>query len=143
LEPWIFKYEFRELSENIEEPLRVLDTAIKQVRKSGNLRAVLRCVRAFGNRMNETNRSRAQAEGFTIDILTKLPLMKDTEGKMTLLDYVVKICLENFKTLYRISEELDMIPAASKLEIETIESDINLLKTKFESAKIMSEKSYE
>jgi len=139
IEPWIFKFEFRELSEDIEEPLRVLDEAIKQVRKSGNLRAVLTVIRAFGNRMNETNRSRCQADGFSLDILNKLSILKDTTGAGTFLDYIVKVCIENFKTIYRLHEELDLIPTASKIDILIVESDINTLKTKYEFAKNMSE----
>jgi len=139
IEPWIFKFEYRELSENIEEPLRILDEAIKQVRKSGNLRAVLTVIRAFGNRMNETNRQRNQADGFMLDILSKLVLLKDTSGAGTLLDFVVKICLENFKTIYRLKEELDLIEVAAKINILAVESDINLLKERFEVAIFMSE----
>lgn len=98
---------------NIEKPLFGLLTAIKvfiryafysntqDVRNSNALKCVLSVVLSLGNYLNGCNHfylyllilasNKGQADGFGLDALTKLTGVKDSENKMTLLDYTVKL----------------------------------------------------
>uniref|UniRef100_A0A8D3DIE9 FH2 domain-containing protein n=1 Tax=Scophthalmus maximus TaxID=52904 RepID=A0A8D3DIE9_SCOMX len=57
---------------------------------------VLGLVLAFGNFMNGGNRSRGQADGFTLDILPKLKDVKSSDNSQSLLSYIVAYYLRHF-----------------------------------------------
>jgi len=90
-------------------------------------------VLVFGNRMNETNMSRAQADGFILEILPNLTATKDNTGIGSLLDYMVNVYVDSFKGGMILSEELDLVSKASKILIDNIDGDIRRTEEKFKS----------
>jgi len=90
LKCWSFKLEATEIFQSIQSPIDTLASAIREVRSSTSLRAVLGAVLALGNYMNGGS-EKGQADGFNIEVLNKISLVKDNQNKKTLLEYVVNI----------------------------------------------------
>ncbi|XP_035679796.1 formin-1-like [Branchiostoma floridae] len=71
LECWIFTERFTETMFNLHQQMNSLMSACSELRHSEHLHAVLRLVLAAGNYMNGCT-PRGQADGYKLDILTKL-----------------------------------------------------------------------
>ncbi|KAI4801217.1 hypothetical protein KUCAC02_000141 [Chaenocephalus aceratus] len=68
----------------------------RALQDSETVKKVLSLILAFGNFMNGGNRTRGQADGFTLDILPKLKDVKSSDGTKSLLSYIVAYYLRHF-----------------------------------------------
>ena len=93
LSAWLNSLSFEEMVETITPQLTVLETACKQIKGSDSLKLAMGIILAAGNRLNGGSR-RGQADGFKIQVLSRLSATKDSSGKGTLLDYVAATALE-------------------------------------------------
>jgi len=82
--------ELEELKREVEIPLRNLREAIKEVRSSETLKRVLSIVLSIGNYLNGGT-NRGQADGFSLEALCKLSMIKDVNNQTTLSNYVLKL----------------------------------------------------
>ncbi|TKS85780.1 Formin-2 [Collichthys lucidus] len=82
----LFQSTFHECITSILRKVEILQRVCK----------VLGLVLAFGNFMNGGNRSRGQADGFTLDILPKLKDVKSSDNSQSLLSYMVAYYLRHF-----------------------------------------------
>ncbi|KAG2397284.1 Formin-like protein [Vigna angularis] len=89
LECLLFMHNLQEDFSSIKESFATLEVASNDLRKSRLFLKLLEAVLKTGNRMNDgTYRGRAQA--FRLDTLLKLSDVKGTDGKTTLLHFVVE-----------------------------------------------------
>ncbi|KAM6550505.1 hypothetical protein CsatB_000313 [Cannabis sativa] len=89
LESLLFMCSFQEEVSSVKESLTNLEVACNKLRSSRLFLKLLEAVLKTGNRMNDgTYRGGAQA--FRLDTLLKLADVKGTDGKTTLLHFVVK-----------------------------------------------------
>ncbi|OIV99219.1 hypothetical protein TanjilG_06524 [Lupinus angustifolius] len=89
LEALMFMFILLEESSSIKESFATLEVACSKLRKSRLFMKLLEAVLKTGNRMNDgTYRGGAQA--FRLDTLLKLSDVKGTDGKTTLLHFVVQ-----------------------------------------------------
>ncbi|XP_062106178.1 formin-like protein 3 isoform X2 [Humulus lupulus] len=89
LESLLFLCSFQEEVSSVKESLETLEVACNKLRSSRLFLKLLEAVLKTGNRMNDgTYRGGAQA--FRLDTLLKLADVKGTDGKTTLLHFVVK-----------------------------------------------------
>uniref|UniRef100_A0A8D3D9I7 FH2 domain-containing protein n=1 Tax=Scophthalmus maximus TaxID=52904 RepID=A0A8D3D9I7_SCOMX len=95
---------------------------------------VLGLVLAFGNFMNGGNRSRGQADGFTLDILPKLKDVKSSDNSQSLLSYIVAYYLRHFDedagretSVYPLPEPHDLFQA-SQLKFEDFQRDLRKMR---------------
>ncbi|WOH08312.1 hypothetical protein DCAR_0727750 [Daucus carota subsp. sativus] len=74
---------------HLKESLKTLESACKELRTRGLLLKLLEAVLKAGNRMN-AGTSRGNAQAFNLTSLRKLSDVKSTDGKTTLLHFVVE-----------------------------------------------------
>ncbi|KAK6249422.1 Formin [Theobroma cacao] len=74
---------------NLKEYLQTLELACKELRRRGLLLKLLEAILKAGNRMN-AGTARGNALGFNLSALQKLSDVKSTDGKTTLLHFVVE-----------------------------------------------------
>ncbi|KAI3429977.1 RING-type domain-containing protein [Psidium guajava] len=74
---------------HLKESLQVLELGCKELRSRGLLLKLLEAVLKAGNRMN-AGTARGNAQGFNLNALGKLSDIKSTDGKTTLLHFVVE-----------------------------------------------------
>ncbi|KAI3465649.1 hypothetical protein Pfo_022312 [Paulownia fortunei] len=109
LESLLFVSTFQEEFSSIKESFATLEVACKQLRNSRLFLKLLEAVLKTGNRMNDgTYRGGAQA--FKLDTLLKLSDVKGTDGKTTLLHFVVReiIRSEGLRAARRLRESRSM-----------------------------------
>lgn len=73
----------------LKEHLQTLDLGCKELKTSGLFLKLLEAILKTGNRMN-AGTSRGNAQGFNLSALTKLSDVKSTNGKTSLLHFVVE-----------------------------------------------------
>ncbi|XP_037134541.1 formin-2 [Syngnathus acus] len=92
----LFQSSFSECMSSIMKKLDTLLNVCKVLQDSEKVKQVLGLVLAFGNFMNGGNRTRGQADGFSLDILPKLKDVKSSDSMRSLLSYIVAYYLKNF-----------------------------------------------
>uniref|UniRef100_A0A0D9X0Z7 Formin-like protein n=1 Tax=Leersia perrieri TaxID=77586 RepID=A0A0D9X0Z7_9ORYZ len=137
-----------------------LEAACAELRSSKLFLKLLDAVLKTGNRMNDgTNRGEARA--FKLDTLLKLADIKSTDGRTTLLHFVVKEIIrsegtgsdqsainpgsgskeqfkqDGLKLLAGLSSELSNVKRAATLEMDTLSGNILRLETDLEKVKLV------
>lgn len=130
----LFQSSFSECMSSIIRKLDILQRVCKALQGSETVRQVLGLVLAFGNFMNGGNRTRGQADGFTLDILPKLKDVKSSDSMRSLLSYIVAYYLRHFDEdagretcVYPIPEPHDLFQA-SQMKFEDFQKDLNRLR---------------
>ncbi|XP_077411854.1 formin-like isoform X3 [Vanacampus margaritifer] len=130
----IFQSVFLESMSSIRRKVEILTSVCKELLEAKNVREVMGLVLAFGNYMNGGNRTRGQADGFTLEILPKLKDVKSRDNHISLVDYVVLYYLRNIdshagtdKSVYPLLEPQQLFQAA-QVKLEDLAKDIKKLK---------------
>nr|CAD7199546.1 unnamed protein product [Timema douglasi] len=97
--------------------------ACEEIKESKKFAKILELVLLVGNYMNTGSRN-AQAFGFEISFLPKLANTKDSENKMTLLNYLASTIETKFPDLISFDEELGHVDSACKISVENIQKTL-------------------
>lgn len=89
LDAMLFKSTYEPEILQLKESLQILESACKELRKRGLFLKLLEAVLKAGNRMN-AGTSRGNAQAFKLSALCKLSDVKSSDGKTTLLHFVVQ-----------------------------------------------------
>ncbi|XP_016323860.1 formin-2 isoform X2 [Sinocyclocheilus anshuiensis] len=92
----LFQSTFTECISSVQRKLQILQRVCKTLQSGSGVLQVLGLVLAFGNFMNGGNRTRGQADGFTLDILPKLKDVKSSDNSKSLLSYIASYYLRHF-----------------------------------------------
>ncbi|XP_051958661.1 formin-2 isoform X1 [Xyrauchen texanus] len=92
----LFQSTFSECISSVQRKLHILQRVCKNLQSGSSVLKILGLVLAFGNFMNGGNRSRGQADGFSLDILPKLKDVKSSDNSKSLLSYIVSYYLRHF-----------------------------------------------
>lgn len=105
---WSIKYGFAERAAELEEQMVVVRAAIAALRGSAALPALFGALIEMGNHCNGGHPSKGQADGFSVDDLGKLSVMKDNTNKVSLLGYAVETlqASDEFRHALRLPDEL-------------------------------------
>ncbi|XP_077352364.1 uncharacterized protein fmn2a [Festucalex cinctus] len=130
----LFQSTFHECITSIVRKMEILQRTCKSLQSGKCVLQVLGLVLAFGNFMNGGNRTRGQADGFTLDILPKLKDVKSSDNSQSLLSYVVAYYLRHFDEnagreacAYPLPEPHDLFQA-SQMKFEDFEKDLRKLR---------------
>ncbi|KAL0443436.1 UNVERIFIED_CONTAM: Formin-like protein 5 [Sesamum latifolium] len=129
LESLLFMCTLQEEMLTLKESFAVLEAACTELRKSRLFLKLLEAVLKTGNRMNDGT-FRGGAQAFKLDTLLKLSDVKGTDGKTTLLHFVVQeIIRSEGKRAARAAKEnpsISSLKSDDQLEEPTEESDEHL-----------------
>ena len=109
LKLWAFKVDFAAMERDILEPLVALVSGLQAVRASAAFARLLATVLAVGNTLNHSG-----AAGFQLDYLAKLAWVKDTVGKASLLQHVVRLMEEQGGEAAGLEEELGALARVAR-----------------------------
>ncbi|XP_077587050.1 formin-like isoform X2 [Stigmatopora nigra] len=130
----IFQTVFLDTISSIHSKVEIIKNVCHELLECQSVREVMGLVLAFGNYMNGGNRTRGQADGFSLEILPKLKDVKSRDSHMSLVDYVVLSYLRNFdtdagtdKSVYPLLEPQDLFQAA-QVKFEDLSKDIRKMK---------------
>ena len=112
---WAFKIDFEDLEKEICEPMADLKLGLDNLRKNPTFKAILNVTLIIGNFLNNS-----ASKGFQIDYLAKVPEVKDTVHKHSLLYHLTFSVLESLPTASDLYSEIGPITRASRTDFEEI-----------------------
>ena len=119
---WAFKLDFVQLEKEICEPLGDLKQGLDILKSSPTFNAILSVILEIGNFLNSSN-----SKGFDIDYLAKVPEVKDTVHKHSMLYHLTFWLLETFPNLSDLYSEIGPVTRASKTDFEDLSTMLNRL----------------
>ncbi|TRY98789.1 hypothetical protein DNTS_014440 [Danionella cerebrum] len=142
----LFQSTFTECASSVQRKLETLLRICTALQSGQAVLQVLGLVLAFGNIMNGGNRSRGQADGFTLDILPKLKDVKSSDNSQSLLSYIVAYYLRHFDEdagketcVYPLPEPQDLFQA-SQMKFEDFERELRKLRKDLNACSSETEK---
>ncbi|XP_034538146.1 formin-2 [Notolabrus celidotus] len=130
----LFQSTFHECITSVHRKIEILLRVCKTLQIGECVLQVLGLVLAFGNFMNGGNRSRGQADGFSLDILPKLKDVKSSDNSQSLLSYIVAYYLRHFDEdagketcIYPLPEPQDLFQA-SQMKFEDFQRDLRKMR---------------
>ncbi|XP_038846761.1 formin-2-like [Salvelinus namaycush] len=130
----LFQSTFVECISSILRKVEILQRVCMTLQSAQCVLQVLGLILAFGNFMNGGNRSRGQADGFTLEILPKLKDVKSSDNCQSLLSYIVAYNLRNFDEdagretcVYPLPEPQDLFQA-SQMKFDDFQRDLRKLR---------------
>ncbi|CAK9820971.1 Protein cappuccino [Anthophora plagiata] len=134
----MFQAEFQDAISSYSSKLTNLKTTCDFLCNSSSLKKVMALILTLGNYMNGGNRTRGQADGFGLEILSKLRDVKSNVPGITLLHYVVRARLDQEKG-HNFEEPLPLpvpepadIEAASTINFENLSGELERLRKELE-----------
>ncbi|XP_048524534.1 formin-2 isoform X2 [Dendroctonus ponderosae] len=140
-----FQVEFEDSITTISHTLDNFQSTCEFLTKSPELRRVLALVLTLGNYMNGGNVARGQADGFGLDVLSRLRDVKGAQAGVTLLHFVVstyakKITVEDERQLPLPVPEPGDVRRAMTLDFDAMKTELNQLKSKLNECAKRTEK---
>lgn len=113
LKLWAFQLDYAQIEKEVAEPLMDLKQAINEIEKSDTFRIILGTLLAIGNFLNSTS-----VKGFQIDYLEKVPEVKDTVHKHSLLHHLCLFIQEKYgqQATTDLYSEFSAVNRASKID---------------------------
>ncbi|KAF5404720.1 FH1/FH2 domain-containing protein 3 [Paragonimus heterotremus] len=122
LELWLFKLDYEITEKEVGDPLTDLKQGINEVINCKTLRYVISTLLTIGNFLNGSN-----FRGFTLDYLARLPEVKDTKNKNSLLYHVCSIVLDQFPDSTDIHSDMGALCRCHRIDWEELPEKLNRL----------------
>merc|ERR1711892_244439 len=117
---WAFKMDFEVLEKEICEPLGDLKQGLESLNKNSTSKTILNVTLSIGNFLNGSS-----SKGFQIDYLAKVPEVKDTVHKHSLLYHLTFWVLESLPTASDLYSEIGAITRASRTDFEEVSTTLS------------------
>ncbi|XP_044303226.1 FH1/FH2 domain-containing protein 3 isoform X3 [Varanus komodoensis] len=119
LQLWAFKLDYELVEKEVAEPLLDLKEGMDQLENNKTLGFILSTLLAIGNFLNGTN-----AKAFDLSYLEKVPEVKDTVHKQSLLHHVCTIVVEKFPDSTDLYSEIGAITRSAKVDFEQLRDNL-------------------
>ncbi|KAK5855330.1 hypothetical protein PBY51_005437 [Eleginops maclovinus] len=128
LQLWAFKMDYETIrrcvstwdsAAEVAEPLQDLKEGMEQLEKNKTLRYILATLLSMGNFLNSTN-----AKGFELTYLEKVPEVKDTVHKQSLLHHACSVVVENFPQSTDLYSEIGAITRSAKVDFDLLQENL-------------------
>lgn len=138
----VLKEEYASSIEFLKPAITTLQECCKGILESKLLQEFLALILVTGNYMNSGGFA-GNAAGFKISSLLKLQDTRANKPRMTLMHYIVEVAEEKDEKLLSFPDEIHNLQQASKLSVDHLKSEINLLKKKVGNLEKQLEKAEE
>ncbi|XP_026041166.1 FH1/FH2 domain-containing protein 3 isoform X3 [Astatotilapia calliptera] len=119
LQLWAFKMDYEIIEKEVAEPLQDLKEGMDQLEKNKTLRYILTTLLAIGNFLNGSN-----AKGFELNYLEKVPEVKDTVHKQSLLHHACSIVVEKFPDSTDLYSEIGAVTRLTKVDFDQLQDNL-------------------
>ncbi|XP_014239982.1 FH1/FH2 domain-containing protein 3 isoform X3 [Cimex lectularius] len=137
LKLWAFKLDYENLEKEIADPLMDLKQGMETLKVNKTFKAILGTLLSIGIFLNGS-----EVKGFQIEYLSKVPEVKDTVHKHTLLHHLCHMVMEKFPDSTDLYSEIGAVTRASKVDFEELAANINKMeqecKASFDHLKVIS-----
>eukprot|EP01028_Stygiella_incarcerata_P002714 TRINITY_DN1517_c0_g1_i2.p2 TRINITY_DN1517_c0_g1~~TRINITY_DN1517_c0_g1_i2.p2 ORF type:complete len:480 (-),score=127.74 TRINITY_DN1517_c0_g1_i2:91-1530(-) len=139
LSGWIFIKQFKTRRNGFEKDLCTLQEIAQNILHSKRFPLLLQVVLAFGNFLNGGT-PRGQAYGFKMDTLLKLETVRASDGRTTLLDYIVRHVRLHEPNAAAFCEDFKLIMNETSLAFSTVLQETSHFVSSFKSLVSETEK---
>ncbi|XP_041100661.1 FH1/FH2 domain-containing protein 3 isoform X3 [Polyodon spathula] len=119
LQLWAFKMDYELTEKEVAEPLQDLKEGMDQLENNKTLRHILSTLLTIGNFLNASN-----AKGFELSYLEKVPEVKDTVHKQSLLHHTCTIVVEKVPDSTDLYSEIGAITRSAKVDFEQLQYNL-------------------
>ncbi|XP_060029732.1 FH1/FH2 domain-containing protein 3 isoform X10 [Erinaceus europaeus] len=116
---WAFKMDYETTEKEVAEPLLDLKEGIDQLENNKTLGFILSTLLAIGNFLNGTN-----AKAFELSYLEKVPEVKDTVHKQSLLHHMCTMVVENFPDSSDLYSEIGAVTRSAKVDFDQLQDNL-------------------
>ncbi|KAJ6633689.1 FH1/FH2 domain-containing protein 3 [Pseudolycoriella hygida] len=124
LKLWAFKLDFENSEKEIAEPLMDLKQGLESLKNNRTFKCILSTLRSIGIFLNGT-----PVKGFQIEYLAKVPEVKDTVHKHSLLHHLCHMVMESSMDTTDLYSEIGPVTRASKCDFADLAHNISYLET--------------
>ncbi|XP_034936594.1 FH1/FH2 domain-containing protein 3 isoform X4 [Chelonus insularis] len=124
LKLWAFKLDFENSEKEIADPLMDLKQGMETLRVNKTFRGILSTLLSVGIFLNGN-----EVKGFQLEYLTKVPEVKDTVHKHSLLHHLCHMVMEKFPDSTDLYSEIGAVTRASKIDFDELASNISKLES--------------
>ncbi|CAH1280152.1 unnamed protein product [Diabrotica balteata] len=133
----MFQVELDDSINTISHTLTNIKTTCDFLMNNPELKEIMAIILTLGNYMNGGNMARGQADGFGLEILSKLKDVKSNDSKITLLHYVVKVYMKKIKNPFEANLPLPVpepgdIRRAAAVNFDDVRLDLKKLQKQLE-----------
>ncbi|XP_074036306.1 formin protein cappuccino isoform X2 [Leptinotarsa decemlineata] len=141
----MFQVEFDDSISTIGHTLTNIKSTCDYLVNSAELKEVLAIILTLGNYMNGGNMSRGQADGFGLEILSKLKDVKSKDSQTTLLHYIVRLYMRKIENPFEPNLPLPVpepgdIRRAASVNFDDVRIDLQKLQKRLEGCEKKSQK---
>lgn len=137
LKLWAFRLDYEQMEREVAEPLMDLKQATVELEKNETFKIILGTLRSIGSFLNGV-----EAKGFQIDYLAKIPEIKDTVHKHSLLHHLCHMVTEKHPNSSDLYSEIGAVSRASKVDYDELTKSLkkmeNDCKASWEHLKVVS-----
>ncbi|XP_074646852.1 FH1/FH2 domain-containing protein 3-like [Tubulanus polymorphus] len=119
---WAFKLDYEVLEQEIADPLMDLKKGMAHLEENETFKYILSTILSLGNFLNG-----AKARAFSFEYLTKVPEVKDTVHKHSLLHHLCTIVIEQFPKSTDLYSDIGAITRCSKVDWEELKEKLDKL----------------
>ncbi|XP_021938953.1 uncharacterized protein LOC110839246 isoform X2 [Zootermopsis nevadensis] len=119
LKLWAFKLDFENSEKEIAEPLMDLKQGMETLKTNKTFRGILSTLLSIGIFLNGN-----EVKGFQVEYLAKVPEVKDTVHKHSLLHHLCHMVMEKFPESTDLYSEIGAVTRASKVDFDELSSNI-------------------
>ncbi|XP_063851245.1 FH1/FH2 domain-containing protein 3-like isoform X1 [Scylla paramamosain] len=116
---WLFKLDYENTEKEVADPLMDLKQGVEDLQKNKTFKVILSVLLSIGNFLNGS-----ESRGFQIEYLSKVPEVKDTVHKHSLLHHLCHMVIEKFPDTTDLYSEIGSITRASRVDFEELENTI-------------------
>ncbi|CAH2007546.1 unnamed protein product [Acanthoscelides obtectus] len=141
----MFRVEFDDSINTIDHTLTNIKSTCDYLVKNPELKEVMAIILTLGNYMNGGNMARGQADGFGLEILSKLKDVKSKDSKITLLHYVVRVYMKKIENPFDANVALPVpepgdIRRAASVNFDDVLVDLKKLQKQLEACERKTQK---
>ncbi|XP_012269834.2 FH1/FH2 domain-containing protein 3 isoform X15 [Athalia rosae] len=122
LKLWAFKLDFENSEKEIADPLMDLKQGMETLKVNKTFRGILSTLLSIGIFLNGN-----EVKGFQLEYLAKVPEVKDTVHKHSLLHHLCHMVMEKFPDSTDLYSEIGAVTRASKIDFDELSGNIGKL----------------
>ncbi|XP_076323341.1 FH1/FH2 domain-containing protein 3-like isoform X2 [Tachypleus tridentatus] len=121
---WAFRLDYDTAEREIAEPLMDLKQAIVEIETNQTFRIILSTLLSIGNFLNGV-----EVKGFQVDYLAKIPEVKDTVHKQSLLHHLCHMVMEKYPKSTDLYSEMGSVSRTSKVDYSDVARNLKKLES--------------
>ncbi|XP_053401298.1 FH1/FH2 domain-containing protein 3-like isoform X5 [Mercenaria mercenaria] len=122
LNVWLFKLDYETIESEVAEPLMDLKKGTDELYDNKTFKYILSAILTIGNFLNG-----AQVRGFSIEYLSKVPEVKDTVHKHSILHHLCTIIIEQFPDSTDLYSDIGPITRCSRVDWDVLSQKLDKL----------------